>query len=234
MVFLSFLVFLMLFIIIYIIVVEVFTVLLRMAGVTADKARTQVISMLTNCGFTTSESELILSSRMRRRLAQIIMLCGHAFSVVIVSVLVNLFLSLNRAELRGLVFPTLILLAVMAVILLIMYLKPVRVWFDKRIERISTRFIYGQSQNALMLVDIYRKQAMVEVLMDTIPESLANVSLAESRLKEDYDIQLLLIIRHGEPVEPLNGQTVLLSGDVLLLFGNYKNIRAVFSSPTNL
>lgn len=231
--FLIFLVFLVLFIIIYIIVVEIFTVLLRMTGVTAEKARTQVISMLTGCGFTTNESEIILSARIRRRLAQVIMLCGHAFSVVIVSVLVNLFLSLNQAELRELVLPTLILLTVTAVALVLVYLKPVRAHFDRWIERISSRYIYGKDQNALVLVDIYRKQAMVEVLLEFVPEALSGVSLAESRLKEDYDIQILLITRHSEPLEPLNGKTVLAAGDTLLLFGNYKNIRTVFASPNN-
>lgn len=229
--FISFLVFLMLFIIIYIVVVEIFTVLLRMTGVTADKARTQVISMLTSCGFTTNESELILSSRMRRRLAQVIMLCGHAFSVVIVSVLVNLFLSLNQSELRVLVLPTILVLGFMVVMLLVMCLKPVRTWFDQRIEKVSSRFIYGKSQNALVLVDTYRKRAMVEVLLEAVPEALSGVALSESRLKEDYDIQILLVTRHGEPVEPLNGKSVLMAGDALLLFGNHKNIRTVFTSP---
>lgn len=229
--FLSFLVFLMFFILIYIVVIEIFTVLLRMTGITTDKARTQVISMLTSCGFTTGESELILSSRIRRKLAQVIMLCGHAFSVVIVSVLVNLFLSLNQTELRELVIPTIMLLVFMVTVLLIMHLKPVRHWFDQKIERISSRYIYGKNQNALVLVDTYRKRAMVEVLLVSVPIFLAGVSLSKSRLKEEFDIQILSVTRHGEPLEPLDGESVLGTGDALLLFGNYKNIRKVFTCP---
>lgn len=225
----SFLLFLMLCIIVYFILIEIFTVLLRMTGITADKSRTQVISMLTNCGFTTSESEIILSSRKRRRLAQVIMLCGHAFSVVIVSVLVNLFLSLNNTELRDLVLPTLILFCVTALLLLIMNLQPVRLWFDRQIEKISSRFIYGQNQNTLVLVDIYRTRATVEILLEHLPEQLNGVSLAQSRLKEDYDIQLLLVTRHKGPQEPPNGHTVLMAGDILVAFGNYKNIREIFA-----
>ena len=67
-------------ILIYWVISEVFTVLFRFTGLPDERARFQVISLLTGCGFTTRESEMILSSRSRRRLARITMLFGYVFN----------------------------------------------------------------------------------------------------------------------------------------------------------
>ena len=61
-------------ILIYWIILELFTVMFRITGLPDDKARFQVLSLLTGAGFTTRESESILSSKMRRKLAQVTML----------------------------------------------------------------------------------------------------------------------------------------------------------------
>jgi Trk-type K+ transport system membrane component len=46
-------------IVIFLIVVEVITVLFKLTGLSEEKARFQVISLLTGSGFTTKEAELI-------------------------------------------------------------------------------------------------------------------------------------------------------------------------------
>ena len=79
----------------YLLICEIFTILFRLTGLTEETARFQVISMLTNCGFTTIESELITSSRKRRKLAFITILFGYIFSVTIVSMAINFFMRLN-------------------------------------------------------------------------------------------------------------------------------------------
>ncbi|MBU4542150.1 MAG: hypothetical protein KJ774_13160 [Firmicutes bacterium] len=66
-------------IIAYFIVVEIFTVLFRLTGLREDKARFQAVSCMTNSGFTTRESELILNSTVRRNLARVMMLFGYLF-----------------------------------------------------------------------------------------------------------------------------------------------------------
>ena len=71
--------------------IEVFTVLFQLTGLTREKAKMQVVSLLTNSGFTTNESEIVMIGKHRRRLAKTVMLCGYSFAVIIVSVLVNIF-----------------------------------------------------------------------------------------------------------------------------------------------
>ena len=80
-------------ILLYWVISEVFTVLFRLIGLPEEKARFQVISLLTGTGFTTRESEMILSTRSRRRLARITVLFGYVFNITFVSTVVNVFLS---------------------------------------------------------------------------------------------------------------------------------------------
>ena len=63
-------------ILLYWVITELFAILFRFTGLPDEKARFQVISLLTGTGFTTKESEIILSSRRRRRLARATMLFG--------------------------------------------------------------------------------------------------------------------------------------------------------------
>ena len=69
--------------VLYILIIDVFTILFRMSGMTEEKAKFQVISLLTNSGYTTKESELVVDKLVRRRLARTIMLFGYIFSVTL-------------------------------------------------------------------------------------------------------------------------------------------------------
>lgn len=64
-------------ILLYWVIAELFTFFFRLTGLPAERARFQVVSLLTGTGFTTRESEIVLTSRMRRRLARVTMLFGY-------------------------------------------------------------------------------------------------------------------------------------------------------------
>ena len=83
--------------VLYILIIDVFTILFRMSGMTEEKAKFQVISLLTNSGYTTKESELVVDKLVRRRLARTIMLFGYIFSVTIITAFVNVVLNLPKA-----------------------------------------------------------------------------------------------------------------------------------------
>lgn len=212
----------------YTVIIEVFTVLFRMTGITWTKARTQVISLLTGCGFTTGESEVILSTNRRRKIAQIVMLVGNLLSVLVVSMLVNLFLELKQSEVRSLVLPAVVTVLCAAAVFLLMRLRVVRSRFDQLVEHIGNHLMYGKNRNVLSLIDIYNKKAMVEATLECVPPCLQSTTLAQSRLKEDYDIQILSILRGGKTLDAVSGSTQLCVNDMVVLFGDYKNIRAVF------
>ena len=85
-------------ILLYWVITELFTILFRFTGLPDEKARFQVISLLTGCGYTTKESEMLLSTRQRRGLARATMLFGYVFNITIVTALINVFLSLKQSR----------------------------------------------------------------------------------------------------------------------------------------
>ena len=77
-------------IVIFLIIIEVITVLFKLTGLSEEKARFQVISLLTGSGFTTRESELITQHPSRRRLAQLLMITGYVGFLTGISFLVDI------------------------------------------------------------------------------------------------------------------------------------------------
>ena len=89
-------------VLIYCIILDFFTMIFRLTGLPDEKARFQVMSLLTGCGFTTHESEMILAIKPRRRMALMIMLFGYVFNITIVSAFINVCLSLKQTQIENL------------------------------------------------------------------------------------------------------------------------------------
>ena len=85
---------------VYHIIARNYTVLLRITGITKDKASFQAVSLFTTAGFTTSESEIITGDKSRRAIAKSAMVTGYFFSVVIVSLVINMFLSIDFSNIE--------------------------------------------------------------------------------------------------------------------------------------
>lgn len=219
------------FIILYGVMIEIFTVLFQLTGITREKARMQVISLLTNCGFTTAESEIIMSAKRRRRLAQITMLCGYSFAVLIVSLLVNVFSNMKQAEIKSLLVTIVPMTIVVVLYFLLMKIKKIRQSFNLLIEKLGNRIMFGKQSNVLILIDMVREKALAETTLINLPTCLHETKLSESNLKEAYGIQILYVKRNGESLEMIDGDTIVRKGDTLLLFGDYKKIRLLFERP---
>lgn len=114
------LILLLIFLVVYIVMIEIFTVLFRLTGLTEEKAKFQVISLLTNCGYTTQESEIIASAPRRRKLAEMTMISGYSFAVIIVSSIVNIFFTLHGSAFNNILFALLICGGLSILILLVM------------------------------------------------------------------------------------------------------------------
>ena len=126
-------------VLVYWVIAELFTFFFRLTGLPDEKARFQVISLLTGTGFTTRESEMILASRQRRRLARVTMLFGYVFNITIVSAFINVFISVTDAGAGDQFFGFLIPLATAALILVFMRVPKIRAWGDNLLHRAADR-----------------------------------------------------------------------------------------------
>lgn len=218
----------MVFIIIYYMLIQVFSVLFRISGLTKVKAKFQVISLLTNSGFTTSESEIVVSDKLRRKLAMSCMITGYVFSVIIISLIVNLLTNLDKSQIETSFTVVLYTFIGFSAFLIISQFPFIKNIFNKIIETIATKFIArSNSENIITLLDSYGKLAIVEVYVNAIPKALVDKSLAESNLKASFNINVMMIKRHNRIIE-VTGDTIIQKKDLIVVFGEQQSIKDLF------
>lgn len=216
-------------ILVYGIISEFYTILFRFTGLPEEKARFQVISLLTGCGFTTRESELILTTRRRRNLARITMLFGYVFNITIVSAFINVFLSLKLSQVEHYYLGILIPLGAVAVIMVFIRVPAIRAWGDRLLEAIAGNIVGRDvSFNSVMLLDHIGSEAIAVVTLHHIPEQYQGLSLAQTGLKTDTGIMVMLVERRGEKPVAAGASTVFAVGDKLTVFGNYATVCKTF------
>ena len=216
-------------ILLYWVITELFTVLFHLTGLPDDKARFQVISLLTGCGFTTRESEMMLSNVHRRRLARITMLFGYVFNITIVSAFINVFLSLKVGQVQNFFIGVLIPLCVAALIMVFMRVPKIHAWGDNLLRSTADRiFDRKETFNAVMLVDYIGSESIAQVTIRHIPDEYRGLTLAETKLRADTGISVMLVERNGGKPEAPQADTVFEPGDKLTVFGDYQTICKTF------
>ena len=218
-------------ILVYWVIAELFTFFFRLTGLTAERARFQVTSLLTGTGFTTKESEIIMTSSRRRRLARATMLFGYVFTVTIVSALINVFLSMKSIQAENQMFILLIPLGIVALIFVFMRVPTVHAWGDRQLRRLADRiFDRKETFNAVLLIDSLGSESIAQVTLRQIPEEYNAVSLAETKLRAETGILVMLVEHPGGKPEAAHANTVFEPGDKLTVFGNYKTICRTFNA----
>ena len=216
-------------ILVYFVISELFAMLFRLTGLPDEKARFQVISLLTGCGFTTHESELLLTSKSRRRLARITMLFGYVFNITIVSVFINVFLSLKLTEFKN-YFSVLIPIVAATIIITFLRVPKVRTWGDRIMERLAGRLAHRGSVNSVLLLDYLGEDSIAQVFLHEVPEAFRDKPLSETGLKQDYNILVMLVEHRGAKAVPANAKTVFQPEDKLTVFGDYHVISKAFNA----
>ena len=212
-------------IILYQIIIEIFSAVFRIEGIQIDKAKFQIISILTGTGFTTSESELMLATRKRRKLTQIMILFSYIFNISIVSTIVNVFISSNGTSWQEIGIG--IGLTILNVILIIVLNRStkIRKAFDHIVIRISEK-AEGKRINSISVYDYYGNKVIAEITINNLNSKIKQLSL--EKLKKEFDIQLLVVKRGNSVISELNPNLKIEDSDILLVFGNLKKIKDLF------
>ena len=217
-----------LFIIVYIVISDIITIFFRLTGMTEEKARFQVISLLTNSGFTTRESEAVVSSRIRRRLARATMLFGYAFTVTIVSTTVNFFMTLGKSELDG----VMLWIPILLLILLLFHFMRRSVYFKTRfdnwIEIIGNRLMFGRDSNPIVLLEDYGDMVVAHIFLQKVPEILRDIPLRDSDIMSRHNIMVMMVKNRSGEARQATADTVLTPDDIIMVLGRRKDIQEVF------
>ncbi len=205
---------------IIIFLVEFFSISLKLTGLDIDKARFQVISIITNTGFTTIESELISQHPTRRKIAQTLMLLSFVGYAALIGLVVNIVQS--KYEIMY------ILLAVIAVVLGVLFVlrnKPLIYRLEKAIEKFLIKKMakdkkYRTVEEVLKLNDEFG----VAELMVEYGSRLEGVPLSKSDLTDKY-IQVLNVDRGSHIIHFPKRDLVFKVGDKVTVYGNLENIK---------
>ncbi len=203
-------------------VTRVATVALTMTGVSEEVARFQARSAFTGTGFTTREAEMVVSHPVRRRIVQTLMLLGNAGFV---GAAATLFLSFVDVPDRRQFW---IRAAVLGVGLVALVAAAYSRWLERRLRRVIERALevltdleVRDYESLLRLGEGYTIAEMV------VPEGhwLAERSLADLHLTAE-GVTVLGIQRAGRHyLGTPRGDTRILPGDVLVLYGHADTIR---------
>ena len=206
-------------------IVEILAIALKITGLDMDKARFQVISIITNTGFTTRESELITQHPTRRRIAQILMLISYVGTATLIAFILNILNVLARGE--GFLY---LVLGIAGAILLILFLSR-NLWILRSMERYIEKQLKKQMnrnnkrrtvEEVLKLNDEY---GVAEFIIEE-SSGLVGIVLEESDLKQRF-IQVLNVDRGSHIVHFPDSKLVFQQGDKVVVYGQLDNIQAL-------
>ena len=215
-------------IIIYYALIRIYTVLFRMTGLPKEKAGFQAISLLTNAGYTTGESEIVVSEKTRRRIATAAMLTGYFFSVVIVSLFINLFMSIDFTKLDSELVMIFAWFSGMVAFFLFLRIPFIEKGLSKTIDGITVKaFKRAARDNYISVLDTYEKDAVVNIYLYRVPEFLEGKCIADSDMRKRFNVNILMYTRNGQN-HYVTADTIFSSKDTLIAFGPLASIREAF------
>jgi len=214
---------------VYMFVIEIFSVAFKLTGLATSKIKFQVASLFTSTGFTTEESELITNDDRRRKIAVACAYTGHIFSVVIMGLVINFFFSINNlTEFKDWYLIVFYVSIGLFALMLFLKIPPINKRFQKMLEGIAIQTSrYRKSSNIITVLDYYGRSAIVEVVLNKIPDFANEISLGEMELTKKYAL-ILLSLRRGNRRVSISKDTMLAKGDIIVAYGHINDIREAF------
>lgn len=210
-----------------VLIVRAGAIALKMTGMDEKTASFQALSAFTRAGFTTRESETVVSNPQRRRIISWLMILGNAGIVaVIVTATSSLATSLN--------YRLGIAIAVLIIGLYVIYRLAQHTGLTRRWESfVENRLIKGsffsgavQVEHLIHFIDGY---GVARVPVRRYSPSVSN-SL-KGKLKADNFI-ILGIERQGQWINNPEASELINEGDYLILYGILGNIEGVFHASS--
>ncbi len=201
--------------------VEILSVVLKMTGLDLNKARFQVISIITHTGFTTRESELIAQHSTRRKIASVLMIVSYVAQATLISLFVNM-LAQNQKQLLSL---GILLLAAVVFIVVLTRTKYVYSKFNRMVEKTLSRRLKKQKKSIDSILKVSSGYGVYEFVLDD-DNPYCNLSLNNAQLSH-LQIHVLKVERGARAIDFPNAEFVLQQGDKLVLYGKTDSVTKI-------
>lgn len=215
------------FLIVFLIITEILCILFRLTGLSEEKAKFQVISILTGTGFTTRESELITQHPTRRILAQYAMILGYVGLATIISFLATILTNVIKNSIG--ILDIVKIAIIFIVVVLFLKNKYLMIVLNKLVEKIVLRSkSAGHSKRSIYsLLNQTHGYGLFEILMEEGCIFIGK-TLEESELKA-YHIQVLNIDKGNDFITFPSADYVIAKGDCLMIYGNKEKVIELFN-----
>lgn len=212
------------------IITRVATIALTLTGVSRQSARFQARSALTGSGFTTSESESMVSHPVRRRIIMWLMLVGNAGIVGVVGLLLfNTTRDLGR-DASPIITYALIVVGI-ALVLFVLSRPRVDRFVSRVIRRGLRRYTDLEVRDYAALLEISGGFAISEKAIRP-GEWLAGRDLADLALSHEGVLVLGVQRRDGTYLGAPTGTITLLPGDVVTMYGHEDRLEDLDNRPS--
>lgn len=214
------LVFMVLYFLIVAFVIEISVTLFNLTGLETAVSRYQVVSMLTNTGFTTDEAQLVLDHPVRRRLSMFLILFGAFSLAVVISSITNILSNDLRVK----------ELTIINVILLILLMIGKTPFIKERLKKKLNR----EMEKKLEISELPIKDALYldedDLVTDVVIEKDSEFidRKAVDLVERDEDISILFIKRGKVNIRNKLDDEKIHEGDQLFIYGNKKQIEKKF------
>ncbi|MCK4598032.1 potassium transporter TrkA [bacterium] len=214
------------FIVISFLIVRVGAVALELTGLERNKALFQALSAFTGTGFTTRESEMIVSHHRRRRIVSILMVLGNAG---IVSVIATFVLSMVSSG--GVWRPSLKLVGIALFVLAFFWLVTRERIIGALTDKIRQKLASHMDLERIAVEEILHQAHGYGIAIVGVSKlsKLAGITLARSGLREQ-GITVLSIERDGMPIAIPSAQEEIHANDRLVCYGLLKSIQGLVSA----
>lgn len=207
------------------IIVRVSTVALMLTGLSRDLARFQARSAYTGSGFTTGESEQVVSHPVRRRIIMFLMLLGNAGIVTAIATLVISFTQVRESVswFEGIGGRMALLIAGLLLLFLVARSSHIDRWMSKVISIALKRWTTLDARDYANLLHLSGDYAVSELQVQK-DDWLAGKTLMELRLNHEGVLVLGVSRRDGKYIGAPRGHTCVEVGDTLLIYGRGKTL----------
>lgn len=209
---------LVVYVIIVLLVIEILSIAFEMTGVPYEKAKYQVITMLTT-GYSTKESEIIVQHPVRRKLALFAMIFTYVSNVALFSIIVNLTKS---SITKGLIVKSLIVLLA----LLIFVKNRMRLEGKLRNEFVKHRWFSVNRTNIYYLLSKNNGYGLYNLYIDKRFKFIEQ-TIEESPLKE-MGLQVINVDKGNKIIEFPEPAYKMELGDNLLVYCKFNAIKKCF------
>jgi hypothetical protein len=213
-----------------VLVVKGGSIALRLTGLDEKRAFFQALSAVTGTGFTTRESELVVSNPTRRKIVAFLMIFGNVVLVTVVGLLIGMFVGQGERESKFAIPIHTIALALGGYVVYRFFMAR---WFSAAFNRWFERLVMSRwrlrERPVSEVLAMAEGHGVAEVLVEAA-SPCAGKTLADSHLREAG--LLVLAIRRGEDVVPTpSAHDRIRPGDRLVCYGELARMHAFTGAP---